>query len=99
MTEGGRILADHCECMAGLGDSCLHVASLLCTIGLGQDASESFTVTQKSACWILPLAVKIVLYAPSKYIENHHLTIVVLVQDFVESLQEARSRVSIACKL
>ena len=67
--EGGRILAGHCDCMAGLGETCLHVASLLWVIELGVETRESLTVTQKSAYWILPPAVKSVPYAPVKDIE------------------------------
>ena len=64
--EDGRILAGHCDCMAGLGETCSHVASLLWVIGVGVETRESLTVTQKSAYWILPPAVKSVPYAPVK---------------------------------
>ena len=67
--EGGRILAGHCDCMAGLGETCSHIASLLWVIGVGVEMRESLTVTQKSAYWILPPAVKSVPYAPVKDIE------------------------------
>ena len=52
--------------MAGLGETCSHVASLLWVIGVGVETRESLTVTQKSAYWILPPAVKSVPYAPVK---------------------------------
>ena len=65
-TEAGRILAGHCDCMAGLGETCSHVASLLWVIGVGVEKRESLTVTQKSAYWVLPPAVKSVPYAPIK---------------------------------
>ena len=65
-TEAGRILAGHCDCMAGLGETCSHVASLLRVIGVGVGKRESLTVTQKSAYWVLLQAVKSVPYAPIK---------------------------------
>ena len=52
--------------MAGLGETCSHVASLLWVIGVGVESSESLTVTQKSAYWVLPPAVKSVPYTPVK---------------------------------
>ena len=47
----GRILAAHCDCMAGLGESCSHVASLLLWAAeAGAKRRDSLTVTggQKS---------------------------------------------------
>jgi len=48
--DDGRILAAHCDCMAGLGETCSHVASLLWVIGVGVESRESLTVTQKIEC-------------------------------------------------
>ena len=67
--DDGRILAAHCDCMAGLGEACSHVASLLWVIGVGVESRESLTVTQKSAYWVLPPAMKSVPYSPVKDIE------------------------------
>ena len=50
--------------MAGLGETCSYVASLLWTIAAGVDRRESLTVTQKSAYWVMPPAIKTVPYAP-----------------------------------
>ena len=58
----GEILAAHYDCMAGLGESCTHVASLLWVVAVG-------VVTQKSAYWVMPPAVRSVAYAPIKEIE------------------------------
>ena len=66
--EGGSILAGHCDCMAGLDETCSHVDSLLWVIGVRVETRESLTVTQKNAYWILPPAVKSVPYAPVKEI-------------------------------
>ena len=60
----GRILAAHCDCK-----TCSHVASLLWIIGVGVESRESLTVTQKSAYWVVPPAMKSVPYSPVKDIE------------------------------
>ena len=44
----GKILAVHCNCMAGLGETCSHVASLLWAIEAGVRVRDSMTVTQKT---------------------------------------------------
>ena len=54
----GKILAAHCNCMAGLGETCSHVASLLWTTATGVERRDSLTVTQKSAYWVMPPAIK-----------------------------------------
>ena len=60
----GKILAANCDCMAGLGETCSHVASLLWATATGVEKRDSLTVTQKSAYWIMPPAIKTVPYAP-----------------------------------
>ena len=65
----GRILAAHCDCMAGLGETCSHVTSLLWVIDFGVESRESLTVTHKSAHWVMPPAMKSVPYSPVKDIE------------------------------
>lgn len=67
--DNGRILAAHCDCMAGIGETCSHVASLLWVIRVGVESRESLTVTQKGVYWVMPPAVKSVPYAPVKDIE------------------------------
>lgn len=64
--ESGKIVAAHCDCMAGLGESCSHVASLLFAIESGVRIRDSMTVTQKKAYWVMPTGVKEVQYAPVK---------------------------------
>ncbi|XP_021374123.1 uncharacterized protein LOC110463653 [Mizuhopecten yessoensis] len=41
----GKVLAAHCNCMAGLGESCTHVAALLCSIEATVIVRKSKTVT------------------------------------------------------
>lgn len=50
--------------MAGIGESCSHVASLLWAVESGVRIRDSMTVTQKQAYWVIPNAVKEVPYAP-----------------------------------
>lgn len=67
----GNVLAGHCNCMAGLGESCSHVASLLWAVEAGVRLRDSVTVTQKRAYWVLPASVKEVPYAPLSHINLH----------------------------
>lgn len=68
MTDG-KILAAHCDCMAGLGETCSHVSSLLWVIAVGVEKRDSLTVTQKSAYWVMPTGIRSVAYAPVKDID------------------------------
>lgn len=59
----GKILSAHCDCMAGLGETCSHVASLLWVVAVGVEKRDSLTVTQKSAYWVMPPSIRSVSYA------------------------------------
>ena len=63
-TNEGKILTAHCDCAAGLGETCSHVASLLWVVGYGIEKRDSLTVTEKSVYWVLPPGIKTVPYAP-----------------------------------
>ena len=65
----GNILAAHCDCMAGLGETCSHVSSLLWVVAVGAEKRDALTVTQKSAYWVMPPPVHSVSYAPIKEID------------------------------
>lgn len=67
--KSGKVLSAHCDCMAGLGESCSHVASLLWAMEAGCKRRDSLTVTEKKAYWVLPSAVKSVPYARVKDIQ------------------------------
>ena len=64
----GKILAAHCDCMAGLGETCSHVSSLLWVIAVGIEKRDALAVTQKSAYWVMPPTIRLVTYAPIKEI-------------------------------
>ena len=65
----GKILAAHCDCMAGLGESCTHVVSFLRAVEFGVKRRESLTITEKSAYRVLPTAVKNITYASIRHIQ------------------------------
>jgi len=50
----GTILAAHCDCMEGLGESCSHVAAMLFHIEYANRLLENKTVTQEKAYWMPP---------------------------------------------
>uniref|UniRef100_A0A1X7T0Y7 SWIM-type domain-containing protein n=1 Tax=Amphimedon queenslandica TaxID=400682 RepID=A0A1X7T0Y7_AMPQE len=58
----GKAVSCHCNCMAGLGESCSHVAYLLWAIEAGVQLRDSLTVMQKKAYWLLPNSRKDVPY-------------------------------------
>ena len=65
--ESGKIITGHRDCMAGLGESCSHVASLLWAVESGVRIKDSMKVTEK-AYWVIPSSVKEVPYAPVRLI-------------------------------
>ena len=67
--SSGKIISGHCNCVAGLGETCSHVASLLWAIEAGVRMRDSMTVTQKKDYWILPPSLKDVPYAPLSQIQ------------------------------
>ena len=67
--RSGKILSAHCDFMAGLGDTCSHVASFLWAIEAGVHMCESLTVTQKKAYWAVPQSNREAPYAPLSHIQ------------------------------
>ena len=55
---GGKIISAHCDCMAGLGESCSHVGALLFYVEAVVKIRDNKTVTQDKDYWMLPLLVK-----------------------------------------
>ncbi|XP_060576835.1 uncharacterized protein LOC132734136 [Ruditapes philippinarum] len=60
--KDGKIVAAHCNCMAGLGEACTHVAALLFSIEATVKKRDSKTVTQEKAYWLLPSDSKTISY-------------------------------------
>ena len=53
--SAGKILAAHCDCVAGLGETCSHVASLLFAIERGVRIRDSMTVSRRRHIGSCPL--------------------------------------------
>ena len=60
--QDGKIIAAHCNCMAGLAESCSHVDALLFAIEAAVKIRNSATVTQSKAYWLMPSGVNKVDY-------------------------------------
>ncbi|XP_062591049.1 uncharacterized protein LOC134252559 [Saccostrea cucullata] len=58
----GKILAAHCNCMAGLGEACTHIGAMLFSIEASVKVRDSRTVTETKSYW-LPASLKGVSYA------------------------------------
>ena len=66
----GTILSAHCAgCMAGLGECCSHIASVLFYIEFWTRVNGKLSCTQVKCTWILPTYVKQVDYARIKDID------------------------------
>nr|XP_033940133.1 uncharacterized protein LOC117447530 [Pseudochaenichthys georgianus] len=60
----GTVITANCNCKAGLGSTCTHVASLLFYIETAVRIRDAKTVTQEKAYWLLPGSVKDVTPSP-----------------------------------
>ena len=61
--KGGKIISAHCDCMAGLGEACTHIAATLFWVHATVRIRETKTVTQEKAYWMLPTGVKKIAYS------------------------------------
>ena len=52
--DSGEILCGHCNCMAGLGEVCTHVAAILFWIEITVKIRCKKTVTDTAAYWVAP---------------------------------------------
>ncbi|XP_053392305.1 uncharacterized protein LOC128554988 [Mercenaria mercenaria] len=59
----GVVDTAHCDCMAGLGEACSHVGSLLFYLEAAARINASKTVTQEKAHWLLPRSIDKVPYS------------------------------------
>ena len=65
----GKVLTAHCNCMAGLGETCSHVGALLFAVEATVKIRESKTVTQEKAYWLLPTGNQAIEYKPVRNID------------------------------
>ena len=69
--KDGTILSAHCAgCMAGLGECCSHIASLLFYIECWTRVNGKLSCTQVKCTWLLPTYVKQVDYARVRDIDS-----------------------------
>ena len=59
----GRIYSAHCNCMAGLGESCSHVGATLFCLSKFYKDRQSKTVTEEKAYWVNPATIKDIEFA------------------------------------
>ena len=52
--KDGTILSAHCDCMAGLGESCSHVGAIMFYVEYSIKQRENKTCTQEKAYWLVP---------------------------------------------
>ena len=69
----GVILSSHCNCMAGLDESCSHIAATLFFIEAHVRIREAKTCTGEKAYWLLPNALVDMPYSQLKNLTLHHL--------------------------
>ena len=61
--KGGVVICAHCDCMAGLGEACCHIAAILFTLEANVQARKSMSCTSLPCSW-LPPTFKSVPFAP-----------------------------------
>ena len=52
--KSGTIICGHCDCMAGLGEACSHVAAILFTLEANAQARKSLSCTSMPCSWLPP---------------------------------------------
>ena len=69
-TKEGTVVSAHCAgCMAGLGECCSHIATVLFYLEVWTRLNGKLACTQVKCTWLLPSAVKQVEYARVKDID------------------------------
>ena len=70
IAEGdGRVLSAHCRCMAGQGESCSHIASVLFYVETFSRVRGKLACTDIKCAWIMPGYNKDVAYAQAQDID------------------------------
>ena len=71
LEENGEIYCAHCNCIAGLGETCTHVAAMLFYLETVVRMKGTRTCTQSQCAWVIPSYVKSVDYQPIKILTSH----------------------------
>lgn len=69
MEETGEVCSVHCNCMAGLGETCTHVAAVLFHLEAAARIQGQKTSTQRKCEWVMMSFHKNVQYLPIKDID------------------------------
>ena len=69
MEETGEVCSAHCNCMAGLGETCTHAAAILVYLEAAARIQGKETTTQHKCEWIMPSFQKSGQYLPVKDID------------------------------
>lgn len=67
--ESGEIVCAHCNCMAGLGETCTHVAAVLFYLEAVYRVKGPKATTDSQCGWIIPTYLKSAEYLPVKDID------------------------------
>ena len=67
--KSGEILCAHCNCMAGLGETCMHIAAVLFYLEAVSRVHGVETPTQSQCNWVVPAYLKSAEYRPVKKID------------------------------
>ncbi|XP_034082480.1 uncharacterized protein LOC117552907 [Gymnodraco acuticeps] len=67
--EDGEVVTAHCNCMAGLSESCSHVGAVLFAIEAGVKMRETASCTTEKCKWLMPSHVKKIPAAPVAMID------------------------------
>jgi len=67
--ETGDILCAHCTCMAGIGETCTHIAAILFYLEAINRTQGTKTCTQSQCSWIIPSYLKSAEYLRIKEID------------------------------
>ena len=62
LEENGEICCAHCNCVAGLGETCTHVAAMLFHLEAVVRMKDTRTCTQSQCAWVISSYVKSVDY-------------------------------------
>ena len=52
--RSGTVICGHCDCMAGLGEACSHIAAILFTLEANVQATKSLSCTSMPCSWLPP---------------------------------------------
>lgn len=65
----GEVVCAHCNCMAGQGEVCTHVAAILFYLETAAKMNGTPTCTQQKCSWVIPAYQKDIPYAPVSQID------------------------------